>query len=152
MCDSAKAIYNVNWSFNNLYKFLPPDANIIFTHCNLITNIDIQWFKGHQDQDDTKYISYKAHLPNIQLNIECNEIASEVNATVTQFPVDVDPYPRSGVVLMIDGARVITKYAEQFQEVFMKPGHIKLFFQWFKAQMIEDYHYSNWGGINRESK
>ena len=92
-------------------KCSPSEANIILVcpniKANLITNLNTYWIKGHQDQGDDESILHKAHLPEIQLNIECGEIVGEAN--VTQFPIGVDTYPKSGAELVINCAWVTAK-------------------------------------------
>ena len=92
-------------------KCSPPEANIIIVYpkikANLITNLNTHWIKVYQDQDGNKSIPNKVHLAEIQLNIECGEIAGEAN--MIQFHVGVDTYLRSGAELVINDAWITTK-------------------------------------------
>ncbi|KAL7533446.1 hypothetical protein ACHAXR_008970 [Thalassiosira sp. AJA248-18] len=139
-CDNKEAVNKMSSPFWTSNQMLSPEADIILAQHHITKNnpndIDLQWIKGHHDDDKAQTdLSDEA-----QLNVEMDDLSKHerVHGTITHH----DPYPGTGAMLIINGQWVTTNYKDQIQAAIMRPKHIEFF-----LNKIDDYNSIYWRGI-----
>jgi len=78
---------------------------------------DMNWVKGHQDQDDEE-----ATLPNeAKLNIIADELAEYAYTVCDPSKDTIAPFPTTEISLLIKGSRVTSKMKAQIEEAIHIP-------------------------------